>query len=483
MLVSVNTKINAYLNADQNLAVLPVCLSLLTTFTSGITILAYPAEIYQRGASTGVFILAGSFGFFIVGRYFIPFASIYSYLECRFGSIFLRQVGTCAFLINTFMYMSLVIYAPAVAISGLVNLPLWPFITIVGLVGTSTALGGIKGVVWADTLQAGGLQKVIFDAEQTGRLTDAIFKFDPNPFQYSNLWAALIGGTLQGLSTFGLHQMSLQRYLSMSSLKKAKTVLFLTMPAYLFVSLITLYLGLLLFGYFHGCDPLALKEIKTRDQLPILLAFKVMGSIPEMSGLFLSAIFSATLSTISSGLNSIATVLWEEFLKKKYQSDKEKCVKPDKLMKVLIITFGLLTTLTAFAYKFFGSIFSIFFTTLGATNGPIAGLFILGLMFPRANRNGAVIGFFSSSILMIFISVCSALNQPYKDYLLPMIASNSTISPACSANNSTNVVAEFYQTKSPNYHYGSGSFVLSRISNFNFITIGILTTVIVALNN
>jgi Na+/proline symporter len=59
------------------------------------------------------------------------------------------------FILNTSIYMAIVIYAPAIALSGAGNLPLWPFILGVGMVGTIyTAVGGIKAVIWTDTLQA-----------------------------------------------------------------------------------------------------------------------------------------------------------------------------------------------------------------------------------------------------------------------------------------------------------------------------------------
>lgn len=95
--------------------------------------------------------LLGAVGFIVVGVYFIPmfyklrFTNVYEYFEYRFDSRFLRSVGTFMFILNTLIYMSIVIYAPAIALSGAANLPLWPFILAVGFVGTVyTAIGGIK---------------------------------------------------------------------------------------------------------------------------------------------------------------------------------------------------------------------------------------------------------------------------------------------------------------------------------------------------
>jgi hypothetical protein len=52
----------------------------------------------------------------------------------------------------------------------------------------------------------GGLSNVIKSAEETGRLSDAILRYDPNPLQYNNLWIATAGGALHAIGMFGLNQ-------------------------------------------------------------------------------------------------------------------------------------------------------------------------------------------------------------------------------------------------------------------------------------
>jgi hypothetical protein len=64
--------------------------------------------------------------------------------------------------------------------------------------------------------------------------------------------------------------MALQRYCAMSSLKKANIVMALAVPSHLIVGCMAMYLGLLIFAYFHGCDPIALNEVETPDQLRYL---------------------------------------------------------------------------------------------------------------------------------------------------------------------------------------------------------------------
>jgi sodium-coupled monocarboxylate transporter 8/12 len=229
----------------------------------------------------------------------------------------------------------------------------------------------------------------------------------------------------------------------------------------------------LIFAYFHGCDPIALNQVETPDQLSIVLAVNVLGSIPGMPGLFLSTIFSATLSTLSSGLNSIVAVLWEDCLKNHYDK-KEKSVKAQYLMKLIVVLVGIITTCMAFACKLLGGIFQVVVATLGATSGPIAGLFFLGVFIPKANRNGAIVGFFVSSISMVTISVLYNLEKPYQDYVLSMEAQNN-VSPACPANqNYSSIISDYYWNKLPSNHYGSiDSMLISRFSPFAYSITGL----------
>uniref|UniRef100_A0AC34FCG8 Uncharacterized protein n=1 Tax=Panagrolaimus sp. ES5 TaxID=591445 RepID=A0AC34FCG8_9BILA len=99
-----------FLTGGRKLPIIPVCLSLLTTFIS----------------------------------------------EIRYDSVILRRIGSALFLVSTLFYMAVVMYAPSVALVGVTDVPLWPFILAVGAVSTVyTAIGGIKAVIWTDTLQAG----------------------------------------------------------------------------------------------------------------------------------------------------------------------------------------------------------------------------------------------------------------------------------------------------------------------------------------
>uniref|UniRef100_A0AC34FCU1 Sodium-coupled monocarboxylate transporter 2 n=1 Tax=Panagrolaimus sp. ES5 TaxID=591445 RepID=A0AC34FCU1_9BILA len=356
--------------------------------------------------------------------------------------------------------MAVVMYAPSVALVGVTDVPLWPFILAVGAVSTVyTAIGGIKAVIWTDTLQAGfmyvglgtliikgtidagGFWKVIEVAEKTGRLTESINKWDPSPFQYNSFWITTFGGILHWTCFYGLNQMALQRYCSMPSLRHARIVMGLTVPAFWIIGIMCCSIGIIMIGYFHGCDPVFTGEIENMDQMSILMAGRILAIVPGLPGLFLSSLFSSTLSTTSSGSNSM----------------------------------------TAAAT-----------TTLGAAAGPLVGLFFLGIFSERANKNGAFAGLTVSSILMLILSVSNNIEKPYSRYVLPLVQNASN--PMCRVFNSSSSrhsevhISTFKHHLDPHphllhrsdWHYGDpSSSLFARTSPFVYAAIGVTVVCIV----
>uniref|UniRef100_A0A914PR44 Sodium-coupled monocarboxylate transporter 1 n=1 Tax=Panagrolaimus davidi TaxID=227884 RepID=A0A914PR44_9BILA len=472
-----------FLTGGRKLPIIPVCLSLLTTFISGIALLGLPAEIYQRGIGMGIGFFGGGISFLISGAFFVPvfyklqFISVYEYLEIRYDSVILRRIGSALFLVSTLFYMAVVMYAPSVALA-------------VGAVSTIyTAIGGIKAVIWTDTLQAGfmyvglgtliikgtidagGFWKVIEVAEKTGRLTESINKWDPSIFQYNSFWITTFGGILHWTCFYGLNQMALQRYCSMPSLRHARIVMGLTVPAFWIIGIMCCSIGIIMIGYFHGCDPVGTGEIENMDQMSILMAGRILG------------ILISTLSTTSSGSNSMTAVIWEDFLKQKYNGMDES--KKARLMKVITCIIGIASTLLAFACDYMGGIFNAATTTLGAAAGPLVGLFFLGIFSERANKNGAFAGLAISSFLMIILSVSNNIEKPYSRYVLPLVQNASN--PTCRVFNSSSSRHSEVHISSlkhhldphphllhrPDWHYGDPSTTLfARTSPFVYAAIG-----------
>ena len=68
------------------------------------------------------------------------------------------------------------------------------------------------------------------------------------------------------------------------------------------------WLGMVMYSVYADCDPITAGQVRQKDQMLPLHVLHVAGDIPGLPGLFMAGVFSGSLSTISSGLNSLAAI-------------------------------------------------------------------------------------------------------------------------------------------------------------------------------
>lgn len=127
----------------------------------------------------------------------------------------------------------------------------------------------------------------------------------------------IIGGGFTYLSLYAVNQAQVQRLLTLKSLKKSQLALWMNWPILTFLSISTSFCGLAIYYNYRTCDPFLQKRISNRDQLMPIFVLDELSQIPGISGLFVSGIFSACLSTVSSAVNSLAAVTIEDYIKVK----------------------------------------------------------------------------------------------------------------------------------------------------------------------
>lgn len=158
-----------------------------------------------------------------------------------------------------------------------------------------------------------------------------------------------------------------------------------------------------MYSKYFGCDPLKSQQIEKPDQLVPYFIYSIVGHIPGLTGLFVSCVFSAGLSTMSANLNSLAGILYEDCVKAKVQHTDRRA---NLIMKLIILLFGIYCLLMGFVMEFFGSILQLVLLVLSVTNGTTLGVYLLGMFYPYANRFGAlwasVISTFSVGGLLIY---------------------------------------------------------------------------------
>jgi len=108
---------------------------------------------------------------------------------------------------------------------------------------------------------------------------------------------------------------------------------------------------------------------------------RVLGVVPGLPGLFVSAVFSAALSSLSTLLNSLAAVILEDFVKPRMgKSMKESHVA--LTMRVVVVTFGISSIFMVYVVEKLGMVLQLSATLQSSLYGPMLGIFTVGMLMP-----------------------------------------------------------------------------------------------------
>jgi len=124
-----------------------------------------------------------------------------------------------------------------------------------------------------------------------------------DPTERHTFWTLCVGGSCYWIID-NTTQSVIQRFLALKDQKAARQSAFYYVVGIVILICMCAYNGLLLYAAYHDCDPLTTKLAKAKDQLVPLLVMKILKDIPGLPGLFIAGVFSAALSSLSSGLNS-----------------------------------------------------------------------------------------------------------------------------------------------------------------------------------
>ncbi|XP_064613869.1 sodium-dependent multivitamin transporter-like [Liolophura sinensis] len=422
-----------FLMANRAMHYVPVSLSLFASFMSAITILGTPSEIYKYGtqywwiALSYVITMPAAAYIYIPIFYNLKVTSAYEYLEIRFNKG-LRVAGVIVFMIQMLIYMSIVLYAPSLALEAVTGFSVWGSVFSVGIVCTFyTTLGGMKAVLWTDSFQVimmfmsilavliqgfievGGISRAWEIATQNERIE--IWNFDPNPAVRHTFWSLTFGGTFTWVAVYGVNQAQVQRALTCPTLKKAQLAFWLNLPALILLVSTCCLLGIVVFARYVACDPKLNGDIFSDDQILPLFVMDILHWMPGIPGLFVAGLFSGALSTISSGLNSLVAVTLQDFMRKfccKGMTEDRATL----WSKVLALIFGCICIALTFVAAQLGGILQAALALYGMLSGPMLGLFTLGMLFPWANSKGAFAGLFSSLALIFWIGIGANIVKP-----------------------------------------------------------------------
>ncbi|XP_060601480.1 sodium-coupled monocarboxylate transporter 1-like [Ruditapes philippinarum] len=447
-----NTTLN-YFHGDRKLKYGPVALSLVVTFQSSIMLLGFPAEVYLFGYMICLFNIGQCAAIFLATKIIVPLmyplkiTSVYHYLQLRYGNNSVRILSVTIGIISQSIYMGIVLLGPAIALQSVTEIPIWTSILCIALAAIIyTSIGGILAVIWTDVLQCfiiiigilstlikgtidtGGVSVVFQENIKTGRLD--MLNFSPNPTIRHTFWTVLIGSFI-GSFSLTLSQSTIQRFNSTPTIGDAKKVLFIAGPVFIVMQTLSMSVGLVCFAYYtvNACDPISSGRIRNPNQIVPYMIAEIFRNYPGLSGLFISALFSASLSTLSSILAGLSAVTVEDFIRPHFTlSDSFLTV----IAKVTVVVYGGVGIAVAFIIsQLEGSLTQILFSVMGAATGPLVGIFFLSMFFRRATDKGAIIGGITGIVFTFWICIGSTVSRdiprPRPLQLPPILHAQSSI--------------------------------------------------------
>jgi len=407
-----------------------VGISIYATQLSAISFMGAPARAYKTnwtwfpGSLTMLVVMPFIAYVFLPFFRRVPTTSAYEYLERRFHPR-LRDYGALAFVAMQVGRMGVVLYLPALALAELTGVSVVLLIVVLGaLIVLYTVLGGIEAVIWTDVAQVvvlvggaifaavylirgidGGLARIVEVGAADHKFVFARGGFDPT---VDVLFFVLLGNVFERLIPYGSDQAVIQRYLTTSSEKEARRSILLNSVMGIPLTAMLFFLGTGLY-VFYKVNPDAVVPGAGFDADRIYPYFIVTQLPQGVSGLVIAAIFAASMSSLDSSLNSVATVCVNDVYRR-YIDPKAADRRCLVLARVLTVFWGALATAVAVymalqlqanpehrgAWHLFRQIFAL----LG---GGLLGVFALGILVRRATWQGAIAGIVVSAGVLYLV--------------------------------------------------------------------------------
>lgn len=408
-----------------------VGMSIFATFVSSISFLALPGKAYSSNWNAFVFSLSIPFAAWAAVKFFVPLyrsvgsVSAYYYLELRYGA-WARIYASACYILTQLMRTGAILLLLALPVNALFGWEIKSVIIITGLaVILYSMLGGIKAVIWTDTIQGiililGAITCALFLIFKmpggAGRLFEiasehnkfSLGSFGPS-LRDSTFWVVLVYGLFINLQNYGIDQNYIQRYMSAGSVKEARFSALFGSLLYIPVSLLFFFIGTALFAYYTaqpGLLPAELTVPGAGDK--VFPHFIVTALPPGLTGLLIAAIFSAGMSTVSTSLNSTATIVLTDYYRKYFNKQAGEKASMNVLRITSLVT-GLLGILIAILLVGVESILDAWWALASIFSGGMLGLFLLGFIVKKSGKPEAITGVILGVILIIWMSLSPIL--------------------------------------------------------------------------
>ena len=394
-----------------------VGVSLFATLVSTVSYLSVPGETLGRGPVLLVQLLALPLVYLVVGYGLLPaymrhrVTSAYELLEVRLG-VGARLLGASMFIVLRIAWMSLVVYAAAVALTVMIGagpaaVPFVVFFTAAVAVAY-TSLGGLRAVVVTDCIQsallfAGAVLVVGIVTVELGGFGwfpttwqanwDSQPLFSTNPATRVTVFGTVISTLVWYAATAGGDQVSVQRFMATTDLRAARRAFGTQLAAIALVTLVLALVGVALLGYFEAFPERLGAAISLRGDADQVFPFFIAHRLPTgIAGLVVAAMFAAAMSSVDSGVNSISAVVLTDFAGRFRGRPRDDAGRL-RLARRLAAATGALIVLGSFLMDLVpGNMTEMTSKTSNLLIAPLFGLFVFALFLPRVRPVGAWAG-------------------------------------------------------------------------------------------
>lgn len=403
-------------------------LSVVASYVSTLGLLGGPAWSYEQGLSVMFIHMNYPLVVMIVVTLFLPVyfhtkvASIYEYQERRFGPK-ARSIMSIIFMISTCSTTAAILYSTALIIEFITGINVVTAILIVAVFAVAyTITGGITAVIWTDVVQAVILftgvmlligtflfnetQSIgeILGALQAAGKTDA-FNTSLDPAIVPTIWTGLFAMTIYHVNVYGVNQMMVQRTLAARNIGDAKKSMMVMGFAAYFIYAAIFGLGILLFHHYAG---------QTFDNPnTIIIQYASDVGIPGLMGILTAAIIAASMSSVDSSLNSLATVSTLDFYQRFFRRDAD-AAHYLKASRAFVLGFAVLILAPAIWYTYSeGSVLETISMVGSFFVGAQLAMYLLGFFAKRMSEASLLVGVAASFIAVALVGTQTDVAWPW----------------------------------------------------------------------
>ena len=425
-LTSKNAKSTDFYTASRESKWYLVAFGMIGASLSGVTFISVPGEVSNSNFHYFQVVLGYLVGYYVIAKVLLPLyyrmnlVSIYTYLDQRFG-FWSYKSGAFFFLVSRVIGASFRLFLVAgvlqIAFFDSYNLPFWiSVLTTIVLIWLYTFRGGIKTIVWTDTLQTAFMLIAVVVSilfiknelswtwtELTSSLLDdersTIFNWEWQ--SGNNFFKQFFSGAFIAIVMTGLDQDMMQKNLTCKNIGDAQKNVFWFCIILVIVNFLFLSLGVLLYQYAE-IGGISLPD-RTDNLFPMLAvnSFSVLGTVT-----FLLGITAAAYSSADSALTALTTSFCIDFLGfRKENFEERKKLRIGVHLGFSIVLFFVILIFQAINDQ---SVITSIFIAAGYTYGPLLGLFAFGI-FTKQEVKDRLVPFVS--ILSPLLSYVINLNS------------------------------------------------------------------------